>query len=378
MAENSTDPNLPSFDPPRPPPSRITNESLDLDQPSTLSRHALVSASVITITNSDQWPITVTSGFVPLTTQFTQPAECAVRWVRAEESDPVTLWSSAPSTQAFPWDTSYLNCQASSVEPSFRPGACYAGQTIAKVDVIIHGEEAARTTLWSGACCQSGMTLGEYGSGVYCGTTFSGTFKALSSVSIVDPGTTTLAYYDGSTSYTTAYTTGIALAEPVHVAWVLEDLNQFPSEYSLSVAQIMGIAASSAQPFRETATASGSNNPDNNHRLSTGAIAGIVVGAIIGGALMISLVVFSLMRRQRKKKTAAVVAAQVSQQRDVPGVAEMEDQEQRKGRWFLDGQWRSENAARPKTAELDSRREPVKLEAPISYSTGESLPHRAH
>lgn len=157
---------------------------------------------------------------------------------------------------------------------------------------------------------------------------------------------------DGSTSTLSSITglaTGLAVADPVVVAWNLEEMAQFPDAYRTSLAQRIGVAspasaASSAGTPQETGNSRIATPTSNG--LSTGAKAGIGVGVSLGTILLLVLLVLYLMRRSAKAKKGTVDAA------------ELEDPNTTNAwkRWFLGGRWRNEADVDETTKhELDSR-----------------------
>lgn len=86
-------------------------------------------------------------------------------------------------------------------------------------------------------------------------------------------------------------------------------------------------------------------------KLSTGAKAGIAVGAAVGGLLIIITVVWALLRRRKLRKARANAEA------PIPTTAEMQDQDEdiATRKKFIDGKWRSEMHAQGQIRKLDSR-----------------------
>jgi hypothetical protein len=128
-----------------------------------------------------------------------------------------------------------------------------------------------------------------------------------------------------ATSNIVTITAGLAVADPVIVAWQVGDIQSFPSEYRTSLAQLIGVSLP---------TITSSSLPTNANDLSTAAKVGISVGAVLIAAIIGILTVVMRMRR-RRRSTSAVQA---------PGVAEMEDQDQNntQHKWFFGGKWRNE------------------------------------
>jgi hypothetical protein len=137
---------------------------------------------------------------------------------------------------------------------------------------------------------------------------------------------------------------GLAVADPIIVAWQQDDLNSFPSDYASSLARKVGITLT---PDPVSSSRSGPTSPTAAGGISTGAKAGIGVGVVLGAAIIGVTIVLLYMRRWRKAETTAEGA----------GVAEMEDQDGHLGerKWFFGGRWRSEVNSVPVQNELDSK-----------------------
>ena len=150
----------------------------------------------------------------------------------------------------------------------------------------------------------------------------------------------------------TGLATGLAVADPVVVAWNLEEMELFPDAYRTSLAKRIGVASPasglSSSNFPE-ATGNGMNtDPDKaaSDGLSTGAKAGIGVGVSLGTVLLIAALVLYLIQRSAKTKERNTA------------MAELEDPQttNSRKRWFLGGRWRNEAGVDGSTKhELDSR-----------------------
>jgi hypothetical protein len=114
----------------------------------------------------------------------------------------------------------------------------------------------------------------------------------------------------------------------VIVAWQIEDLQLFPSDYQTSLARKIGVPLPTGTSSRQPTNAS---MPDD---LSTAAKAGIGVGAVVVAAI-IGLLTMILCIRRRRKRASTI-------QR--PNVAELEDPDQNNTprKWFFGGKWRNE------------------------------------
>lgn len=153
----------------------------------------------------------------------------------------------------------------------------------------------------------------------------------------------TLPHTPTSSAFTV--TSGIAIADPIVVAWQAEDLTLFPTDYANSLVQ-KGYTAAIQAPGSETATTD-SQARNRREGLSTGAKAGLGAGIALTLVALGVVVGFLLIRRQRKHATS-------SRELVIP---EMEDQDQdHAGRkWFYGGKWRSEIQAVHEQNELDSK-----------------------
>ncbi|KAF2676246.1 hypothetical protein K458DRAFT_424867 [Lentithecium fluviatile CBS 122367] len=152
----------------------------------------------------------------------------------------------------------------------------------------------------------------------------------------------------------TSIFTGLAVADPVVVAWASEDMSSFPSDYRTSLADRIGVVMNMDATPESTSslpsqTQTGESVPPIDPSLSTGAKAGIGVGVALGVAVIVGIV--TLLRLRRRKRKSAVDSEQT-------GIPEMEDQDATNGRrrWFLGGRWRNEAEVRGvPTQELDSK-----------------------
>jgi hypothetical protein len=147
------------------------------------------------------------------------------------------------------------------------------------------------------------------------------------------------------TSSIVMITSGLAVADPVIVAWQAEDLPSFPNDYQTSLAQKIGVPLPAGTP---------SSQPTSKD-LSTAAKAGIGVGAVLIAAI-VGIILVILRVRKRRKHASTIQES---------GIAEMEDQDQNntQRKWFFGGKWRNEAhaegvhevPAEPVQNELDSR-----------------------
>tara|TARA_R110002003_G_scaffold140_19_gene12877 strand:+ start:15480 stop:15998 length:519 start_codon:yes stop_codon:yes gene_type:complete len=141
----------------------------------------------------------------------------------------------------------------------------------------------------------------------------------------------------------TTISSGLAVADPIIVAWQQDDLTLFPPDYAKSLAQKLGITLSNSA----TSTSPGPTSSPSSGGLTTAAKAGIGVGVVFGAAILGVAIVLLYLRRWRKDGTTP----------KEPRVAEMEDQDRHFGerKWFFGGRWRSEVNSVPTQSELDSK-----------------------
>ncbi|KAF1971226.1 hypothetical protein BU23DRAFT_184741 [Bimuria novae-zelandiae CBS 107.79] len=187
--------------------------------------------------------------------------------------------------------------------------------------------------------------------------------------------TTTAA--DGSASIDSSITglaTGLAIADPVVVAWNLDELAQFPAGYRTSLAEKIGVeltatpASSLTLPGKTGEAVEPSPHPNV---LDTGAKIGIGVGAGMVVCILLGVLLFLYIRRRRNRKHTTV------EERSGPETAEMEDHDAvlAKKKWYLGGRWRNEAAAEgPPTQELDSKTVHVVPGPPAELDSREAGP----
>ncbi|KAF3049415.1 hypothetical protein E8E11_001068 [Didymella keratinophila] len=163
------------------------------------------------------------------------------------------------------------------------------------------------------------------------------------------------------TTCVTTVSTGLALEEPLVVAWRDEHLLKFPTEYASSLAKRIGITL-------PTNTASSISTPPSpplgtsTPSLSTGSKAGIGIDAAIG-AIAILGAVMSLSLRHRRKMRAAE-RPQEYNKAELDG----QDQNMKKHEWWLFSS-EAENQSgrhgldsRPMHAEANALSSPTELE----------------
>ncbi|KAH7413892.1 hypothetical protein DE146DRAFT_783649 [Phaeosphaeria sp. MPI-PUGE-AT-0046c] len=272
----------------------------------------------------------------------------------------------------------FTSCQPYSSQALYSPGVCPDGQTVAEItQVRANKTDGGVLTSWRASCCRSGMTFGS-DVGRYCISRISTPFEAhayvTSSYPAVVNGTSTFnstKYYEyvtstltGSISGRNAYSTftvsnlttitsALAVADPLVVAWQVDDLASFPAAYATSLANKIGVAPPllpSARvqdvPGLPSETASGTVSTTTG--ISTAATAGIGVGCAVGALLIATVIIVMWFKKRRKVKHEPEDRAQIP---------EMEDQDVKLGKrkWFLNGNWRSEAEATGETQELDGK-----------------------
>jgi hypothetical protein len=145
----------------------------------------------------------------------------------------------------------------------------------------------------------------------------------------------------------TTIATGLAVADPVIVAWQIDDVETFPSEYVKSLVARYSIPApaSTSTPTNNALEPTAAPASDG---LSTGTQVGIGVGVALAAALAGGLLIFWCLRRRRK--------ASATEEPDVV-IPEMEDQDHThtERKWYFGGRWRSEVDTQATQNELDSK-----------------------
>jgi hypothetical protein len=158
-------------------------------------------------------------------------------------------------------------------------------------------------------------------------------------------------YYDfGIISVITSITTlatGLAVADPIVVAWQIDDIKSFPSEYVKSLVARYSVPAPASTSTPTTNALEPTTAPTSDG-LSTGTQVGIGVGVSIAALLVGGSVIFWCLRRGRKAATT-----------EEPGVLiperEHQDHRHSQHKWFFGGRWRNELDAQATQNELDSR-----------------------
>jgi hypothetical protein len=170
----------------------------------------------------------------------------------------------------------------------------------------------------------------------YVTATFAGTDAAGNSV-----------FSTFTVSNITTISSALAVADPIRVAWQLEDLAVFPTAYAASLGSKIG-----ASPTPRVQTVPDlpreTSKPPASQELSTASKAGIGVGSVLGAIIIVTAIILLWMRSRRKRSIPMQESTQVP---------EMEDQDGNlaKRKWFLGGRWRSEAHAERTAQELDSK-----------------------
>ncbi|KAF2995218.1 hypothetical protein E8E13_001897 [Curvularia kusanoi] len=130
-------------------------------------------------------------------------------------------------------------------------------------------------------------------------------------------------------SSTTTLSTGLAVADPIVIAWQEEDLHLFPSEYVASLVNRFNITVPLSTGSGNQSGTGGRPSGEPKSQLSTAAKAGIGLGAA-SAIIAIILAVALLCRRRRRK--GRITATSTEQEHTKP---ELDGQEQHvaKKRW---------------------------------------------
>lgn len=118
----------------------------------------------------------------------------------------------------------------------------------------------------------------------------------------------------------TTMTRGLAVADPLYVAWEASDLSKFPVAYATSLAQKIGVAFTptatpspgvSSRGPSETGTTGGPLQGDPTSSpassgLSSGAKIGIGVGVGVGASLLVALIAMAVVIRRLRRRNQAV------------------------------------------------------------------------
>lgn len=186
-----------------------------------------------------------------------------------------------------------------------------------------------------------------------CEGTFTTPFTALAPIGITRPTATTSimsgtvwdTVIQGRTySSQTVLSTGTLFAEPVTVLWQSSDLSRFPGAFATSLAAKMEVSYGEQQPS-----------------LTTGAKAGIAVGAVFGFALLVGALIVLYRRKRKETRQAGLPEDMAEMPGNSPGLKKM-----------FRGKWRAEMDGESQAVELDSKKVHV---APGPPAELEALPH---
>ncbi|KAF2845792.1 hypothetical protein T440DRAFT_543490 [Plenodomus tracheiphilus IPT5] len=285
--------------------------------------------TVTSIITESPTPVVVTSAPPILTSAILKVIRNAIVVVKRQEPQ---ISGSVPPyiTRAFQYtawsldsDPLFEACRPYSSFSLYSPGMCPDGQTVAEVtEVHATGTGTSTTvhTYWHASCCSrqtSGMTFGSDVSR-FCISTITSAipahvdlikshsdsnaepvYESLLSTFTGSVGSESDGYSTSTISEITTLTHGLAVGDPVVIAWAMEDFSKFPASYATSLAGKIGVvlaqtappeAASSSSLARQT----GLNESVPPPPLATGTKVGIGVCAALGVAVMVGFVVFIL------------------------------------------------------------------------------------
>jgi len=159
----------------------------------------------------------------------------------------------------------------------------------------------------------SGMTFTSR----YCESVFSTPLRAFAPLTVsYGDGSTSVVYQEyygssqgsglvlaSSVNYTTL-STGLAVAAPIYVGWQAKDLPLFPLAYATSLAKQFNIPFTPGPTPGTSSSLPKQTNTSQSVGLSTGAKAGIGVGAVLGAACVIGVLflLLCLARRRRRRR----------------------------------------------------------------------------
>ncbi|KAF1951112.1 hypothetical protein CC80DRAFT_363402, partial [Byssothecium circinans] len=237
-----------------------------------------------------------------LTTIFIPPSNCVDRWMLDEINEIV----SSKST--------FTNVEQLTVAPTYSPGVCPDGHTVAEVTEHQVGGSSGNIDRYRQASCCKRYISSEspcnkkLKNNMVSGLTFGPKTRALCYSSVSTPLISTSTY-----KIVSMLSQGIAVADPVIVGWQMHDLTAFPSAYASSPAQKIGVSlamSTAALPGSSLSTPLATAPPRNTYigetpsppRSNTGALVGIAVGSIIGRALLGAISIILLIRQRNSKK----------------------------------------------------------------------------
>ncbi|ETS77748.1 hypothetical protein PFICI_09810 [Pestalotiopsis fici W106-1] len=187
------------------------------------------------------------STFAALTAVFTPPPFCSGRY--AVFIGTPTPLGGAPSTNtpSSGWiDPSFSTCnppQYTNTYPTFSPGVCPSGMTIAASSSNIDGAR----TIWTGACCESGFS--QLDTQYLCTSSVTTPMGFL-----LDPNIST------ADVFTTLSNLNIE-HDQLAVLWEETDLPVFPNEVAAQYASIMGVEVPTSSLDTDKATTDATQSP---------------------------------------------------------------------------------------------------------------------
>lgn len=165
---------------------------------------------------------------------------------------------------------------------------------------------------------------------------------------------------------TTMLSTGLAVADPIVIAWQISDLGSFPPECATSLAKKIGVVLSNSAG-NGTRNGTSEATPDAPG-LNTGAKFGIGIGAaLVVLTIVIATVMLCLKKRRKVKNQAAPPGFTIAEMGD-------QDEDHAKKKWWAGGKWRSEATAEAEKQELDSKTVHV-VPGPPAELDGAELQH---
>ena len=123
--------------------------------PGTISRDNEYSHSAIFTTAATSFE---SLNIPPLREIWTAPASCHDRWMlateRSSDKEVLVVYSTYPENA--PSDRLYKECQRYGAMPTYSPGVCPDGQTIAEVTKFLHHDTTGiESTFWQASCCNT-------------------------------------------------------------------------------------------------------------------------------------------------------------------------------------------------------------------------------
>ncbi|KAF2666583.1 hypothetical protein BT63DRAFT_311746 [Microthyrium microscopicum] len=288
---------------------------------------------VLTVYGSYYAPTTVTTGSTtytstpliftstywstqPLTTTFTPASDCfsawhAYSWVQLSKTAtdfPTFYLPNADRTDCFPTRFFDLGDLV-----QYSPGICPLGYHLASSTSSTTGSTGSVVTVTQGNCCPSGYLFGA-GS---CSSFIDGPSTALTQPGTTVPAstkayqTTVVQYrYVPRTTQTIAgsVTAGFAAQISTDVVLVTKGAsigaNAIVIHWQSTDKIVLDWISSQNNPPKNASIISPSPNPSGHH-LSSGALAGVIIGPLLFLALLVTAV-FLVLRRRHKRRTAEI------------------------------------------------------------------------